>query len=126
MKLTYAHIIERDQRYRILADLGLRPQLAALPKLMPRLVDLVVPEHLELLAESRSILNEDGYWLAESDDARRKLIKGTYELHRYKGTPFGGYKTSGIGRETHKMMLAAYTQVKNIYISTREEREGLY
>ena len=42
------------------------------------------------------------------------------------GAPFGGYKTSGIGRETHKMMLAAYTQVKNIYISTREEREGLY
>ena len=40
--------------------------------------------------------------------------------------PFGGYKTSGIGRETHKMMLAAYTQVKNIYISTREEREGFY
>jgi hypothetical protein len=24
------------------------------------------------------------------------------------------------------MMLAAYTQVKNIYISTREEREGFY
>ena len=42
------------------------------------------------------------------------------------GAPFGGYKTSGIGRETHKMMLEAYTQVKNIYISTREEREGLY
>ncbi|QEY26859.1 aldehyde dehydrogenase family protein [Neisseria zalophi] len=42
------------------------------------------------------------------------------------GAPFGGYKTSGIGRETHKMILNAYTQVKNIYISTREEREGLY
>ena len=28
------------------------------------------------------------------------------------GAPFGGYKTSGIGRETHKMMLDAYTQVK--------------
>lgn len=42
------------------------------------------------------------------------------------GAPFGGYKSSGIGRETHKMMLDAYTQVKNIYISTREEREGLY
>jgi len=43
-----------------------------------------------------------------------------------QSTPFGGYKTSGIGRETHKMMLTAYTQVKNIYISTREEREGFY
>lgn len=42
------------------------------------------------------------------------------------GAPFGGYKSSGIGRETHHMMLDAYTQVKNIYISTREEREGLY
>ena len=42
------------------------------------------------------------------------------------GAPFGGYKSSGIGRETHKMMLAAYTQAKNIYISTREEREGMY
>ena len=42
------------------------------------------------------------------------------------GAPFGGYKASGIGRENHKMMLAAYTQVKNIYISMREEREGMY
>ncbi|MFC6276804.1 aldehyde dehydrogenase family protein [Psittacicella hinzii] len=42
------------------------------------------------------------------------------------GAPFGGYKESGIGRETHKMMLDAYTQVKNIYISLREEREGFY
>ena len=42
------------------------------------------------------------------------------------GAPFGGYKSSSIGRETHQMMLDAYTQVKNIYISTREEREGMY
>ncbi|WP_150538690.1 aldehyde dehydrogenase family protein [Actinobacillus vicugnae] len=42
------------------------------------------------------------------------------------GAPFGGYKSSGIGRENHQMMLDAYTQVKNIYISTREEREGMY
>ncbi|MDO5685958.1 MAG: aldehyde dehydrogenase family protein [Neisseria sp.] len=46
--------------------------------------------------------------------------------HLPAGAPFGGYKESGIGRENHKMMLAAYTQVKNIYISTREEREGMY
>ena len=88
MKLSYAQIIERDQRYKILADLGLRLTLLDTPKLMPRLVDLVAPAHLELLAESRSILGVDGYWLAESDDARRRLIKGAYELHRKKGTPW--------------------------------------
>ena len=87
-KLSYAAIIERDQRARALAELGLRLDLAELPQLMSRLVDLVAPEHLLLLAESRSILGADGYWLAESDDARRKLIKGAYELHRYKGTPW--------------------------------------
>ena len=88
MKLSYAQIIERDQRYKILADLGLRLSLLDTPKLMPRWVDLLAPEHLMWLAESRSILNEDGYWLAESDSARRRLIKGAYELHRKKGTPW--------------------------------------
>ena len=36
------------------------------------------------------------------------------------GAPFGGYKKSGIGRETHKLILNAYTQKKNIYISLGE------
>ena len=49
-KLTYAAVIERDQRYRALAELGLRFDLIDMPKLMPRLVELVAPEHLELLA----------------------------------------------------------------------------
>ena len=40
--------------------------------------------------------------------------------------PFGGYKKSGIGRETHKMMLEHYTQKKNIYISLSEAKVGLY
>jgi acyl-CoA reductase-like NAD-dependent aldehyde dehydrogenase len=40
--------------------------------------------------------------------------------------PFGGYKKSGIGRETHKMMLAHYSQNKNIYISLDEAPFGLY
>lgn len=87
-ELTYAEIIERDQRYRMLADLGLRMSDIDAVKLMPRLTELVAPEHLELLAESRSILGADGYWLAESDQTRRKLIKGAYLLHRYKGTPW--------------------------------------
>lgn len=87
-KLTYADIIERDQRARALAELGLRFNQIDTTLLMPRLVDLVAPAHLPLLAESSSILGEDGYWLAESDEARRKLIKGAYELHRYKGSPW--------------------------------------
>ena len=41
-------------------------------------------------------------------------------------TPFGGYKKSGIGRETHKMMLAHYSQTKNIYISLSEEKRGFF
>ncbi|WP_141603815.1 aldehyde dehydrogenase family protein [Terrilactibacillus laevilacticus] len=42
------------------------------------------------------------------------------------GVPFGGYKKSGIGRETYKSVLDAYTQTKSIYISLKEEKEGLY
>lgn len=42
------------------------------------------------------------------------------------GAPFGGYKKSGIGRETYKSILEGYTQTKNIYIVTKEETEGLY
>ena len=30
---------------------------------------------------------------------------------------FGGYKKSGIGRETHKMMLDHYQQTKNVLVS---------
>ncbi|WP_211214007.1 aldehyde dehydrogenase family protein [Sediminispirochaeta bajacaliforniensis] len=40
--------------------------------------------------------------------------------------PFGGYKKSGIGRETHKVILDHYTQMKNIYISMTEKPFGLY
>lgn len=40
--------------------------------------------------------------------------------------PFGGYKKSGIGRETHHMVLDHYTQKKNIFISLSEEKVGLY
>ncbi|HNX30527.1 MAG TPA: aldehyde dehydrogenase family protein [Holophaga sp.] len=40
--------------------------------------------------------------------------------------PFGGYKKSGIGRETHKMILEHLTQKKNIFISLTETKVGLY
>lgn len=39
---------------------------------------------------------------------------------------FGGYKQSGIGRETHKMMLNHYTQTKNILVSYDVEPMGFF
>ena len=43
-----------------------------------------------------------------------------------EGAPFGGYKTSGIGRETHKVMLEHYCQTKNIMINLAETPSGFY
>ena len=40
--------------------------------------------------------------------------------------PFGGYKKSGIGRETHKMMLAHYRQTKNMLISYDKNALGFF
>lgn len=42
------------------------------------------------------------------------------------GAPFGGYKKSGIGRETHKMMIDAYSQTKNIFIDLKDDLSGFY
>lgn len=42
------------------------------------------------------------------------------------GATFGGYKESGIGRETHKAILDAYTQKKNIIVNLSEKPGGMY
>lgn len=42
------------------------------------------------------------------------------------GATFGGYKESGIGRETHKTILEAYTQKKNIIVNLSETPSGMY
>ena len=42
------------------------------------------------------------------------------------GAPFGGYKNSGIGRETHKVILSNYTQQKNIMINLNQSPSGFY
>jgi aldehyde dehydrogenase len=39
---------------------------------------------------------------------------------------FGGYKQSGIGRETHKMMLDYYQQTKNLLVSYTETKLGFF
>lgn len=46
----------------------------------------------------------------------------TYPAH----APFGGYKKSGIGRETHKMMLNHYRQTKNMLISYDKNALGFF
>lgn len=42
------------------------------------------------------------------------------------GAPFGGYKTSGIGRETHKMMLDHYQQTKCLLVSYSPNKLGFF
>jgi aldehyde dehydrogenase len=39
---------------------------------------------------------------------------------------FGGYKQSGIGRETHKMMLDHYQQTKNLLVSYSAKKLGFF
>lgn len=60
----------------------------------------------------------------------RAIETGRMWINNYNNlpahAPFGGYKKSGIGRETHKVILDHYTQMKNIFISLSEEKVGLY
>lgn len=47
--------------------------------------------------------------------------------HAYPAhAPFGGYKKSGFGRETHKMMLSHYRQTKNMLVSYNKNKLGFF
>ena len=47
--------------------------------------------------------------------------------HAYPaGAAFGGYKQSGIGRETHKMMLDHYQETKNLLVSYSPNKLGFF
>lgn len=74
-----------------------------------------------------------GVWTSNLNTAlkvSRRIETGRVWVNTYNqipaGSPFGGYKKSGIGRETHKSILDAYTQSKNIYIDTSEQGFGFY
>ena len=74
-----------------------------------------------------------GVWTSNINTALkvgRGIETGRIWVNTYKqipaGSPFGGYKKSGIGRETHKAILDSYSQSKNIYIDTNENPVGLY
>ena len=74
-----------------------------------------------------------GVWTSDLNTAlrvARGIETGRMWVNQYTnfaaGTPFGGYKKSGIGRETYKSILDAYTQTKNIFINTKVDKDGLY
>lgn len=76
-----------DTSLTALANLAERWDELDLSALMVYLVDIVDSSALDALAEQFS-LKEDGWVLAESEDARRAMIKTAIEMHRYKGTPW--------------------------------------
>ncbi len=62
--------------------------------------------------------------------AGRAIQAGRVWTNCYHAYPahaaFGGYKNSGIGRETHKMMLDHYQQTKNLLVSYSQQGLGLF
>jgi len=74
-----------------------------------------------------------GVWTRDINRAfrvARSIETGRMWVNNYNNapahSPFGGYKKSGIGRETHRVILDHYTQIKNIFISLTEDKFGLY
>ncbi len=62
--------------------------------------------------------------------AGRDIQAGRVWVNNYHAYPahaaFGGYKSSGIGRENHKMMLDHYQQTKNLLVSYSENAQGFF
>ena len=90
-------------------------------------------------AEALAIANETqfglgaGVWTRDTNLAYRmgRGIKAgrvwTNCYHVYPAhAAFGGYKQSGVGRETHKMALDAYQQTKNLLVSYGTAPLGLF
>ncbi|MGO1531670.1 MAG: aldehyde dehydrogenase [Micrococcaceae bacterium] len=62
--------------------------------------------------------------------AGREIQAGRVWVNNYHAYPahaaFGGYKSSGIGRENHLMMLDHYQQTKNLLVSYTENKQGFF
>ena len=91
------------------------------------------------LDEALSIANDTLYGLGAgvwSRDANvcyrmgRAIQAGRVWTNCYHAYPahaaFGGYKQSGIGRETHKMMLDHYQKTKNLLVSYSPKKLGFF
>jgi len=90
-------------------------------------------------AEALQIANDTPYGLGAGvwtrDGSRayhfgRKIQAGRVWTNCYHAYPahaaFGGYKESGIGRETHKVMLDHYQQTKNLLVSYDPNKLGFF
>jgi aldehyde dehydrogenase len=74
-----------------------------------------------------------GVWSRDANTCYRmgRAIKAgrvwTNCYHAYPAhAAFGGYKQSGMGRETHKMMLDHYQQTKNLLVSYSPKKLGFF
>ncbi|WAL64620.1 aldehyde dehydrogenase family protein [Amycolatopsis cynarae] len=74
-----------------------------------------------------------GVWSRDGNTAYRfgrEIKAGRVWTNCYHAYPahaaFGGYKKSGIGRETHKMMLEHYQQTKNLLVSYSPKKLGFF
>jgi len=74
-----------------------------------------------------------GVWTRDANRAYRtgrEIQAGRIWTNCYHAYPahaaFGGYKQSGIGRETHKMMLNHYQQTKNLLVSYSPNALGFF
>ncbi len=74
-----------------------------------------------------------GVWTRDGNTAYRAgraIQAGRVWTNCYHAYPahaaFGGYKGSGIGRETHKMMLEHYQQTKNLLVSYSPKALGFF
>jgi len=90
-------------------------------------------------AEALAIANDTPYglgagvWTRDGSTAYRMgraIQAGRVWTNCYHAYPahatFGGYKESGIGRETHKMMLDHYQQTKNLLVSYSPKALGFF
>ncbi|MEK3916815.1 aldehyde dehydrogenase [Paenibacillus sp. FSL H7-0331] len=74
-----------------------------------------------------------GVWTRDMNTAYRMgrgIQAGRVWTNCYHAYPahaaFGGYKSSGIGRENHKMMLSHYQQTKNLLVSYSPDALGFF
>ena len=62
--------------------------------------------------------------------AGRDIQAGRVWVNNYHAYPagaaFGGYKSSGIGRENNRLALSAYQQTKNLLVSYSEDKLGFF